>query len=182
MNKNNMIGDKYMVHGNSKYDPDFHPSDCERMGLEGLFQVEMALEWKVSVDTINDWCHDHEEFGQSYKRACAYRTAHMVNQAKNNLIDTKDRRISHAVWAMLMRFDGSNVDDRRVKIPGMKEAKTLEEKAQRVIDALSDGVITSKEAMMTMKTVTDKMSVEQGTTMLQRLEIVEQRQKLSDHA
>lgn len=180
MIKNNMIGDKYMVHGNSLYKPDFHPEDCLRLGKEGKFQVEMALEWEVSVDCINDWCHDHPEFGQAYKRACAYRTAYMIDQAKNNLIDSKDRKLSHAVWAMLMRFDGSNVDERRVKIPGMKEAKTLDEKAQCVLDALAQGHITSKEAMMTMKTVTDKMSVEQGTTTLQRLEALETKLSMSD--
>ena len=158
----------------TKYKPDFHPKDCIRMGKEGFFKVEMALEWDVCCDTINEWCAQHEEFSYAYKRACHYRAAWLLKAGKSGLFGNKESQLNALAWSMMMRYDGQNTDERKVKLPALRKCKTFAEKAKCVINAFGDGKLTPKEANTLADLICKEAKVEETTELRAKLEAIEE--------
>lgn len=157
----------------TKYNPDFHPEDCERMGKEGKFKVEMALAWDVDTDTINEWCRVHQKFSDAYKRACNYRAAWMMNAGRNGLYGSKESQFNAVAWSMMMRYDGQNTDERTVSLPEMASCKTFAEMSDCVVKAFAAGKLTPKEANTLADIISKGAKVEEQTVLKEKIELIE---------
>jgi len=166
-----MLENGYMT----KYDPDFHPSDCERMGREGMFKVEMAKEWGVSCECIDYWVNHFDEMSISYKLSCNYRTAWLVRKGRDHLVGSKENQLNATAWSMMMRYDGQNTDARRVRIAGFAEARSIVEKADCVLRALGRGDLTDKEAANVMESLSKACKVDEYEGLRAKLEALEEK-------
>ena len=157
----------------TKYKPDFHPQDCLRLGKEGYFKVEMALEWDVCCDTINEWCAQHEEFSDAYKRACHYRAAWLLKVGKSGLFGNKESQMNALAWSMMMRYDGQNTDERTVSLPELAKCKDFNEMSDCVVKAFASGKLTPKEANTLADLISKGVRVEEVTVLREKLEAIE---------
>lgn len=155
------------------YNPDFHPSDCIRLGKMGYFKVQMAEEWDICCDTINEWCSKHEEFSDAYKRACSYRASWLLKQGQAGLFGSKEMSLNAVAWSMMMRYDGQNTDERTVNLPELKSCKTFSEQAKCVVDAFGDGKLTPKEMNTLVDVISKGAKIEEVTELRRMLEEIE---------
>jgi hypothetical protein len=155
------------------YKPEFHPEDCERLGKLGYFKVEMAEEWDVHTDTINDWCNAHPEFLLAYKRAQGFRASWLLKQGKSGLFGSKECSFNAVAWSMMMRYDGQNTDERTVSLPELKDCKTFAEMATCVIRAFGDNRLTPKEANTLTDIIGKGAKIEEVTELRKMLEEIE---------
>lgn len=157
----------------TKYDPDFHPEDCIRLGKLGYFKVEMAEEWDVSCDTINDWMHANQEFLHAYKKACSYRASWLLKQGKSGLFGSKDSSLNAVAWSMMMRYDGQNTDERTVDLPELADCKTFADMSACVIKAFGQGRLTPREANVLADVIGKGAKVDEVTELRKMLEAIE---------
>ena len=162
--------------GPTKYDPDFHPHDCLRMGREGYFAVEMAAEWDVHLDTVYEWVKVWPNFSESYKRAQSLRTAWLLKQGKSGLFNSKESSLNSMVWGKMMHYDGQNTDERTLFIPGMAECNTLDEMTKCAIQAYSNQTMTAREAFIFMQMLSVKAGIEEKTEIRKMLEEIKEKQ------
>jgi hypothetical protein len=155
------------------YDPDFHPTDCLRLGKMGYFKVQMADEWDVCVDTISEWCIQHKNFSAAYKRAQGLRASWLLKQGQSGLFGSKECQLNAVAWSMMMRYDGQNTDERTVSIPEMKDCKTFSEMSACTIKAFSEGRLTPKEANTLCEIIAKSARVEEVTELRKMLDEIE---------
>ncbi len=155
------------------YRPDFHPADCERMGKLGRFTVQMAREWDVCVDTIYEWTHAHPIFSLAYTRAKNFRTAWWLDQAMLGLQTTDGDSFDSRLFGMMMRYDGVNMDERKVRLPELAACKTFSEQSTCIVGALAVGKITIKEANGIVDIVGKAARIDEVTELRRMLEEIE---------
>jgi len=163
-----------------KYDADFHPADCERMGLEGKFCVEMATAWGVDAVTIYEWCHSHKEFSNAFTRAKGHRAGWMMQKAREGLLVDKGKTFNAQVLGMMLKYDGIQLDERLIKMPALAGAVTFAEKAQVIVEAFANGAINGKEANQAADLISKSAKIDEVTELRRMLEEVTERQKQSD--
>ncbi len=62
-----------------KYRKDFHPDDFLRLAKKGKTKIQIALEWDINPDTIQDWTKKHQEFSVAVKKGRALSQAYWQN-------------------------------------------------------------------------------------------------------
>lgn len=154
----------------TKYDPEFHPADCIRMGKEGCFGVEMVSEWEISWDTLHEWCKRYPEFSDAYQKAQSHRTTWLIRWAKSGAVGTKDAQINSAVWSRLMTYDGQNTEERTVYIHGLSDCKTLDEMSKCAIQAFGQKEITAREAFVLTQLISTSATIQEKTETHKMLE------------
>lgn len=159
------------------YNADFHPADCERLGMEGKFAVQMARDWGIDVKTIHDWALNHPEFCNSFTRAKAYRAAWMMDQAQAGLLVDKGMTFNAQVMGMMLKYDGVQLDERYIKLPELAAAKTFSDQSRVVVDAFSRGEITAKEANSVADIISKTAKIEEVTELRKMLEEIEASRK-----
>lgn len=161
----------------TRYNPEFHPEDCIRLGKLGYFAVEMASEWKIDVNTISDWRRDHPEFHVAYNRSKSERTAYYMKCGRTGVFNTQGRALNHQTWNALMRYDGHNLDERRVKLPELASCKNFSEMSACILGALACGKISNREAYTMSEVISKLAKVEEVTEMRRMLDEIQAAQK-----
>jgi len=159
------------------YNPDFHPADCERLGREGKFAVQMARDWGTDVRTIYDWCDQHPAFSLSFTRAKQYRAAWMMEQAQNGLLTDKGTTFNSQVLGMMLKYDGVQLDDRLMKLPALAHAKTFNARSEIVVNAFASGEISAKEANQIVDIIAKTARIDEVTELRAKLEAIEDKLK-----
>lgn len=72
------------------YDPKIHPKEMLRLSQEGLSEVEIAAEFKVSVYRLQKWAEDYEDFSEAYDIAKAMYESWWLRKGKDGLDDPRN--------------------------------------------------------------------------------------------
>lgn len=156
------------------YKPDFHPKEIVKlMRDEGLTTVEVAERWDVTVETLSEWRRVHKEFSDASTRAKQYRRAWWLKMGRSGLYSTDDARFDSRLYALMMKYDGVNLDERVVKLPELASCKTFSEQATVICGALACGKITPKEAQTMVDVIAACAKIEEVTDLRAKLEAIE---------
>jgi hypothetical protein len=147
------------------YRADFHPHDCIRLGLLGKFKVQMARDWGIGTNTLDDWRRNHEQFSTAYNQAANFRTAWWLDQAQEGLFSSRDKQFNPHTFAMIMRYDGQPTEERKIKLVGISKCKTAREKFDVLWLAFEAGDITPREA----QTIADVLKKDMDATEVKEL-------------
>lgn len=72
------------------YNPDKHPMDYVKLSLEGLSEVEIAAEFKVSVHRLRQWTEDFSVFSEAYDIGQAMYESWWLKKGKEGLDDSRN--------------------------------------------------------------------------------------------
>jgi len=82
--------EKALIDPNSKFDPAIHPISYIDFSREGLSDVEIAAQFEVSVETINNWAEKYKTFNTAWEIGQAMHEAWWLRQGKNNLTNKRN--------------------------------------------------------------------------------------------
>lgn len=162
------------------YDAEKHPKECREMGMQGMFAVEMAKAWGVHTDTIENWKKEHPEFLVAYKEAQNFRTAWLLEKGRNHLVGAKDAQLNHTAWSMMMRYDGQNTDERRVKLKRFDSSAPLDVQVSQIFASFAQKEITPKEFNTLMTNIKIAAEVLEKTELVKKVEALEAKLALTD--
>lgn len=158
----------------SKYDEDFHPKEIIRLMRDhGWTAFEVVREWNIHIDTLHEWKNKHPVFSESYARAKQYRRAWWFENGRKGLFTAGDVRFDSRLFALMMKYDGVNLDERIIKLPALANCKTFSEQATVILGALASGKITVKEAQTYVDTIASCAKIDEVTELRQKLEAIE---------
>ncbi len=156
------------------YNPDFHPQEVIRLMKEyGLTDVEVAMQWDVTVETLWAWRQANPEFLNASTRARQYRKAWWLSQAKRGLFTGDGEKFDSRLFGMMMKYDGINLDERIVKLPTLSECKSFTEQATCIMGALASGKITINEASGYVDIIGKMAKIDEVTELRKMLEEIE---------
>lgn len=156
------------------YKPDFHPKEIIRlMKEEGKTAVQVARDWDITEETLSEWRRVHKEFSEAYIRAKHYRRAWWIDMGQRGLVTEDNVRFDSRLYAMMMKYDGVNLDERKVKVPELASCKTFSEQATVICGALACGKITPKEAQTMVDVISICAKIEEVTELRNKLEAIE---------
>ena len=72
-----------------------------------------------------------------------------------------------------MRYDGVNLDERKIKLPELAACKTFKEQATCIIGALASGALTIKEANGIVDIIGKAARIDEVTELRRMLEEIE---------
>lgn len=78
---------------------------------------------------------------------------------------------------MMMRYDGSNTDERTVDLPELAECKTFNEQMRCVLGAFACGRLTPKEVKTMCDVISIGAKVDEVTELRKMLEAIEEARK-----
>jgi len=161
----------------TKYNPDFHPEEIIRLMKDyGKTAVQVARDWDIDVETLNEWQRVHKEFSVASKRAKQFRRAWWIDKGHQGMFTVGDVKFDSRLYGMMMRYDGMNLDERVVPLPELANCKTFSEQATCILGAVASGRITVKEAQGYISIVGMAAKVEEVTELKRLLtEIQESR-------
>lgn len=156
------------------YRPNFHPKEIIRlMKEEGKTAVQVARDWGIRTRTINNWSKKHKEFFRAYMRAQEYRKAWWLDKGQQGLIMPDGVRFDSRLFALMMKYDGTNLDERTIKLPALAGCKTFKEMGVVIICALACGKITVKEAQGYVETLSGIATLDEKTELRDKVEAIE---------
>ncbi len=157
------------------YDPEFHPAEIIRLMKDrGYTAVQVVRDWDIDIRTLNEWDAVHEEFSLAYTRAKNYRTAWWMDKAQQGVHTGEGEKFDSRLFGMIMRYDGINMDERRVKLDALASCKTFSEQTTCIIGALASGKITIKEANGMVDIIGKTAKIEEVTELRKMLEEIEE--------
>lgn len=160
------------------YNPEFHPQEIIRlMRDEGLTDVEVAALWDVVVETLWEWRQVHPEFSKACTRARQYRKAWWIAKGRKGMLTSSDERFDSRLFAMMMKYDGINLDERIVKLPQLVDCKTFSEQSTCIIGALAAGTLTINEANGIVDIISKAAKIDEVTELRRMLEEIETARK-----
>lgn len=153
----------------SSFDPIFHPDDLIRLGCEGFLVDEVCAEWNISRDTFFRWIRENESMSDAYHLYKPKRGSYLIRHAKSGL-HTKNFQAD--CWTRLMRLAGNNTDERAIYLPELKNAKNYTQQCDAIRNALSDGLLTPREAKAMTEKIALDAKVEEVTEMRKELDAI----------
>lgn len=160
------------------YNPEFHPQEIIRlMKEEGLTDVEVAVRWDIVVETLWEWKQSHPEFSKASTRARQCRKAWWLEKGRQGLFTGEKEKFDSRLFAMMMKYDGINLDERIVKLPTLATCKTFNEQATCILAALAVGKITLNEANGYVDIIGKMAKIDEVTELRRMLEEVAEKQK-----
>jgi len=160
------------------YDQNFHPEEIIRlMRDEGLTDVEVAAKWDIVVETLADWRREHKEFSVASTRARQYRKAWWLAKGRSGLFTGEGEKFDSRLFAMMMKYDGINLDERIIKLPQLADCKTFKEQSTCVIGALASGELTINEANGIVDIIGKAARIDEVTELRRMLEEIETARK-----
>jgi hypothetical protein len=120
----------------------YNPEYCqviEQLGADGLTVIELAVSLGVKKQTLYDWAALHPDFADAFTRAKESSEAFFTRTVRENL---SNRDFNAKGAEFFGRAYHSMQAEALSAIPNWKEAKTLEEKCDKIIDAALDGAIS----------------------------------------
>lgn len=165
------VENKLPTNNRSLYFPEYCQEVIER-GKAGDSVYAMAEHFNVSVRTLFLWASTHDDWFNAFLRARDYSKAWLVRKMIGGLdTPTFQARLAD----LLAKFIYNAVDGDLIKIPELKEAKTVAEQGKVIIDAMAVGHITTSQADRAMKVVLQCATAMEKTEIRDRLELLEQR-------
>lgn len=110
----------------TKYRKEFHPQDFIRLSKQGKTLAQIALEWDVDRDTVQEWRKRHKEFsvaikkGREFAEAWYMNLGHlaMLNRAtvvENGIRTQVDVNLGFFVWMTKNLFHWSDKVEQQVE-------------------------------------------------------------------
>ena len=156
---------------------DYKPEYCELIveyGREGLHTYQIAGKFEVVKSTLYNWAELHPEFMVAFTRARELSKAYMIKHAMDNL---GNKNYQSKLWEVLMKFCHDVKENRTLKLPELKKAKSFSAKAAVIIDAMSEGRLTPDEAKTLVDTIAVGAKIEEVTELKERLEVLAEKIK-----
>lgn len=159
------------------YNDEFHPQEIIYLMSQGKFAVEVAHAWKITKGCLYRWRHEHPKFNDAFTRAEHARTAFYLEVGRSGMMTTKEIVFNDRIFAMMMKYDGSQLEERIVPLPELASCKTFNEQATIIMGALASGKISLKEANGYVDIIGKMARVDEVTELRRMLEEIQDAQK-----
>jgi len=165
-------------HNQSKY-KETMPAQLIAMFTDGKDRCHFCSHHSIASETFDAWLAKHEEFAEAYKIAKSKAHAYMMNVAQEHLVEEfQGKKLNTTLWSMLMRNRFELTEHRKLKMEGLKKAKSFAEQMQVVMNELASGKLTANEAQQMSRLIETGVSVYESTELEKRLSEVERAGKI----
>jgi len=128
----------------------------------------IAAEFGVSAFTLRNWRKQYPAFQEAYLQGKDMRRAHLDTAALSNLENPKfNDRLLDGLYAREFR---DQAGDAKVKIKGLSEATNEKERVLLVLDAISKGYLTAKQAKELLGSLKEAAELESIPELRQQLD------------
>lgn len=163
------------IHSGTKlmYDCDYHCALLIEIFDRGEDIAMFCSHIGIGRSTFYDWINTYPAFAAAYEIAReASRTRwEYMGGLERGIVDNS---FNTTLWSINMRNRFDYTEHRRLKIAGMKEAKTIQEQQQVLANEIAEGRLTAPEAMQMTNVILGAVKIEEATEVKDRLSVLEQ--------
>lgn len=129
-----------------KYDKDIHIKMLIESFETGQDIAAFCSKAEISSRCFHLWVQKHKEFKEAYEIAREIAHSWWADQGQAALLLCQGTSFDTKLWSIIMRNRFGHTEHRRVKVSSLKRAKTFSDQFQCIVNELSEGNITTKEA------------------------------------
>jgi len=167
------IADKIIKKTASKYKEEVHiPMLIEHFGAGGDL-CHFLADAEITNFTFYNWLEVHPKMKQAYAIAKELAYVHWLSLVPEQLQEKEGEKFNFNVWRTIMRNRFGTTEHRKISIPELKKCKTPEERIQCIMNCISDGELTSQEAVGLSNVVMASLRTDEYTNLVERLEAAE---------
>lgn len=171
--KKNVRGDDARF-GSIKYNKNSTPELLVKTLSEGNSNAAFCAVANIGQRTFYKWVNKHPEFAEAYDIGKMKQQKRHEDLARNNIImHDEDGKFNTVLWSIMARNMHNYTEHRKVKINGLDKAKTPTEQLGKVMDAMSNGELTSREAKDMASFIEVGVNIIEKTDLMQRIAAIE---------
>lgn len=171
--KKNVRGDDARF-GSIKYNKNSTPELLVKTLSEGNSNAAFCAVANIGQRTFYKWVNKHPEFAEAYDIGKMKQQKRHEDLARNNIImHDEDGKFNTVLWSIMARNMHNYTEHRKVKINGLDKAKTPTEQLGKVMDAMSNGELTSREAKDMASFIEVGVNIIEKTDLMQRVAAIE---------
>lgn len=165
-------------HSDTKYRATM-PAQLIKLFKEGKDRSAFCADHSIASRTFDMWLAEYPEFAEAYEIAKQKAHDWFMTVALDNMVEQHEgKKLNTTLWSMLMRNRFELTEHRKLKMEGLKKAKTFAGQMKVVMDELAKGNLTAAEAQQMAKLIESGVNIYEATELEKRVAEIEKANRI----